>query len=200
VRCIVHDLGDYELRVGCSMNDLISFLVTNDKLVTQWTAISALVVSFLSLISTIANFAMQRRHNRKSVQPIGHISVGDYENKIFVRLRNDGIGPMIVKAVKVRDADTGEVKTSIFDFLPDLPDDYRWSTFVRDMTNRAISANDHLTLVLLEGSDQDESFVTSRQLARRIISKLTIEVTYENIYGEKMAPALRKLDWFGRLL
>ncbi|MGQ0684702.1 hypothetical protein [Bradyrhizobium sp.] len=182
------------------IGEFASFLSTHEKLVTAWTAIAALIVSFLALLATIANSVMQRRHNRKSVHPIGHISVGDYENQLFVRIRNDGIGPMIVKKVTVRNQENGETKGSIIDFMTDLPFDYQWTTFVGDITDRAISANDHLTLILLEGDVQDDRFLSSRHLVRQLVSKLSIQVKYENIYGERMAPASRNLDWFGRLL
>jgi hypothetical protein len=182
------------------MNEFTSFLLANDKLVTAWTAIAALFVSSLSIVLAVGNFVMQRRHNRKSVQPIGHISVGDYENQIFVRLRNDGVGPMVVKNVVVRNRENGETKESIIDFMPTLPGDYQWTTFIREMRGRAISANDYLTLILLEGGVQDRRFVSSRQIVRKLVSILSIEVTYENIYGELMEPASRNLDWFARLL
>jgi hypothetical protein len=183
------------------MSELTTFLLANDKLVTAWTAIAALLISSLSIILGVANLVMQRRHNRKGVHPIGHISVGDYENQIFVRLRNDGVGPMIVKNVVVRNRENGEKRDAIIDFMPTpLPGNYQWTTFIREMQGRAISANDHLTLVLLEGEVQDQRFVSSRQIFRKLASILNIEVTYENIYGEQMAPASRDLDWFGRRL
>ena len=73
------------------MQEFISILSANDKLVTSWTAILAVFISLISIIITVVNVAMQRAHNRKSVLPIGSLSLGDYENQIFVRLRNDGV-------------------------------------------------------------------------------------------------------------
>jgi hypothetical protein len=180
------------------MHDMILFLSTNDKLVTAWTAIAALFVSLVSIILTFVSLSMQRRHNRRSVQPIGHISVGDYENEVFVRLRNDGIGPMIVKTTAVHNSEDGQTQISIIDFMPELPDGYSWTTFIRAMDGRAISANDHLTLVSLEGDPKDHKFASAKEVVRKKLSTLRISVEYNNIYGERMEPALRKLDWFSR--
>jgi hypothetical protein len=163
------------------MHEIVSFLSANDKLVAAWTAIAALFVSLVSIILTFVSLWMQRRHNRKSVQPIGHISVGDYENEIFVRLRNDGIGPMIVKTAQVYNSDDGRTQISIIDFMPELPDGYSWTTFIRAMDGRAVSANDHLTLVSLVGNPEDRKFASAREAVRKKLSTLSISVGYNNI-------------------
>jgi hypothetical protein len=178
------------------MHDVSQWMAANKDLITSWTAILAILTSV-----TIAaiNMTMQRRHNRKSVLPIGHVSVGDYNNQIFVRLWNYGVGPMIIKRVVV--AREGEQKKpSIIGFMPKLPDDFPWSTFVGDISNRVIPGNDNIPLILLEGDEKNRDFVAVRQMVREILSGLTIKVEYKNVYGENMPPAVRNLDWFGRLL
>lgn len=177
------------------------FLSSNDKLVTAWTAIAALFVSFVSIVIAISNMVMQRRHNRKSVLPIGHIVVGDYESRIHVTLRNEGVGPMIVeKAIVTSRRDGEQISSAILEFLPDLPDGYLWTTFVGDISGRAISAGDDIILVSLEGDQNDFGFIAARQMTREALSILTIRVDYKNVYGEKMPSVTRALNWFGRLL
>lgn len=178
------------------MENIISFLSANDKVVTAWTAIAALFVSVVSIAIAVSNFVMQRRHNRKSVQPIGHISVGSYENRIFVRLWNHGVGPMIVKTVAVNKVGEQQTKHSIIDFMPGLPKNRPWTTYVPDIAGRALSANDHITLIALEGDTRDKGYVSARQAVRKALSSLSIKIDYENIYEEKMKPAFRNLDWF----
>jgi hypothetical protein len=93
-----------------------------------------------------------------------------------------------------------EAKSAILDFLPDLPDGYLWTTFVADISGRAISAGDDIVLVSLEGDQNDLTFAAAREMTREALSSLTIKVDYKNIYGEKMPSVSRTLDWFGRLL
>jgi hypothetical protein len=183
------------------VHDIISFLSDNDKLVTAWTAIAALFVSIVSIVIAIVNMAMQRAHNRKSVLPIGHITVGDYENEISVRLRNDGVGPLIVEKVAVmRGADSERAESAIIEFMPELPGGHLWSTFVGNISGRAISAEDRITLILLEGNQKDERFNAAKRSVRKALSDLTVRVEYRNIYGEKMPSVSRSLNWFGRQL
>ena len=183
------------------MHDVIEFLSSNDKLVTAWTAIAALIVSVISIVIAIVNMTMQRAHNRKSVLPIGHLSVEDYENRISVRLQNNGVGPMIIEKVTVtRVSDGGQAKSAVIDFMPELPSGYLWSAFVGDIAGRAITAEGNITLVALEGEQREKRFITARTMTREALSGLTIKVEYKNIYGESMPPASRSLSWFGRSL
>src|ERR1700683_2438440 len=83
------------------MQDFISFLTANHDLVAAITAVAALLVSTVSIILAIFNMTTQRTHNRKSLMPIAHVRLGDYENRIFVRLHNDGVGPMLIDRIVV---------------------------------------------------------------------------------------------------
>jgi hypothetical protein len=179
------------------MHDIVSFLSANDKLVTAWTAIAALFVSIISIVVAVVNMTMQRAHNRKSVLPIGHISVADYENQLSVRIRNDGVGPMVVKKATVMKGGSQQVKSAIIDFMPS---GILWSAFVGDISGRAISAEDKIILISLEGNQEDSGFIAARRMIREALSDLTIKVEYENIYGERMPPVSRNLDWFARHL
>jgi len=73
-------------------------------------------------------------------------------------------------------------KKAIIEFMPKLPGRYTWSAFVRDISGRAISAKDHITLVLLQGDPDDDAFVAIRRDVRRALSNLSVTVEYTNIY------------------
>jgi hypothetical protein len=178
------------------MNDVLAYIDQHHDLVTAAMAVLAVIVSFISVILTTWTLYIQRLHDRKSVQPIGHISVGDYENDIFVKIRNDGIGPMIISRVSVKHS-KGAAKNALIHFMPD---DISWNTFVDDVTGRAISPAGHITLLQLQEGLNDAAFIVSKRKVRQALSELVIECEYTNIYGEKMPLATRKLSWFGRLL
>lgn len=174
---------------------VIAYLDKRHDVVTAGAAVLALLVSLISILFTVGSMAMQRGHNRKSVLPIGHISVGDYEDDIFVRLRNDGIGPMIVDKVSVNTKGNDEPQDALIDCLPD---GITWSTFVANISGRAISPEQYVTLVRLQGDSDDPEFSKVKQSVRRALSVLTVTVEYKNIYDERMLPARRDLSWFGR--
>jgi hypothetical protein len=178
------------------VQEVISLLSANDKLVTSWTAILAVFISLVSIIITVVNVAMQRAHNRKSVLPIGTLSLGDYENQIFVRLRNDGVGPMIIDNISVHQIENEkEIGSTLIDLMPK---GVVWRTFVRDISGRAFAASKDIDLILFEGDSDDARFIDGRQRIREALSNLRVKVHYHSIYGEKLV-AERALDWFGRV-
>lgn len=179
------------------MRDIFDFLATNHDLVTAMTAVAALCVSAVSIVLAIFNMTTQRTHNRKSLMPIAHVRLGDYENRIFVRLHNDGVGPMLIDRVVVsKRGAKAKKQTSLMEFMPELPAGILWTTFVADLSGWALSADKDITLLLLEGDPADQRFVGARQGVRQALSALKIEVKYRDIYGSRMPPAVRDLEWF----
>jgi hypothetical protein len=181
------------------MNSAFQWMATNKDLITSWTAILAVFASAASFAIAALSMRVQRSHNRKSVLPMGSVTVGDYENQLFVRVWNYGVGPMIIEKLVIEREDGADQRVpGIIDLMPTLPGKCRWSTFVREISDRAIPANDHITLILLEGDEDDRDFVAARQMVRKILSGLTVKVEYKDVYGETMPPAVRNLKWFGR--
>ena len=41
-----------------------------------------------------------KEQNKNSVRPILNVSVGDYEDNIYVRLHNNGVGPAIITRIQ----------------------------------------------------------------------------------------------------
>src|SRR2546430_4757052 len=66
-------------------------------------AFLALLVSAISVGISVWAVRTQRKHNELSVRPLAEITVADHESSVRVKLRNHGIGPMIVTAVTVSD-------------------------------------------------------------------------------------------------
>jgi hypothetical protein len=180
------------------MSNSLLDLSMHPEIVTAWAAVAAISISLVSIILTVVTIAMQRAHNRKSVLPIGRITVGDYENRISVKLGNDGVGPMIIQDVVV--TEKGRTGSALIDFMPTVPDSHTWTTFVRDISDRAIPPQKEITLILLEGDPDDKGFIRVRQAVRKALSALVIAVEYRSIYDEQMPTTRRSLEWFGRTL
>jgi hypothetical protein len=179
------------------MQDFVSFLTANHDLVAAITAVMALFVSTVSIILAIFNMTTQRTHNRKSLMPIAHVRLGDYENRLFVQLHNDGIGPMLIDHIVVSKSRGWNKKHASFaGLVPALPPGILWSTFVTDLSGRALSAGKDIMILLLEGDPSDQKFLTARQSVRQALSDLSIVVRYRDIYGHKMSPTRRDLGWF----
>lgn len=179
------------------MDDLVAFLTAKHDLVAAVSAVAALVVSTISILLAIFNMTTQRTHNRKSLMPIAHVRFGDYDNRIFVQLHNDGIGPMLIDNIVVsKNRGWSKKQASFLGLVPALPPGILWSTFVTDLSGRALSAGKDITILLLEGDPSDQKFLAARQSVRQALSDLQIVVKYRDIYGHKMPVTKRNLDWF----
>jgi len=179
------------------MDDLFTYLTANHDLVAAVTAVAAPVVSTISIILAIFNMTTQRTHNRKSLMPIAHVRLGDYENRLFVELHNDGIGPMLIDTIAVSKSRGWSKKhASFLGLVPALPPGILWSTFVTDLSGRALSAGKDIVILLLEDDPSNQNFLAARQSVRQALSDLQIVVKYRDIYGRKMPPTKRHLDWF----
>ncbi|WP_339035251.1 hypothetical protein WHZ78_26515 [Bradyrhizobium symbiodeficiens] len=177
------------------MGDFIKWVDLNKDTVTGLTAILAIVASTVSIFIAILNMRWQRIHYRKTLMPIGSISIGDYEDKIFVRLRNDGAGPMIVDEIEV--LRHGErVGTALIDLMPG---GLTWTTFVKNISGRAFASGKEIDLIAISGDTEDPEFLETRRGVREALSGLSIRANYRSAYGDKQH-CQRSLDWFGRHL
>src|SRR5580704_2616478 len=115
------------------MNSAFQWMATNKDLITSWTAILAVFASAASFAIAALSMRMQRSHNRKSVLPMGSVTVGDYENQLFVRVWNYGVGPMIIEKLVIEQDGADQQVSGLIDLMPKLPGKCLWSTFVRDI-------------------------------------------------------------------
>jgi hypothetical protein len=168
-------------------------------------AICALVVSIVSIFISIRSLSIQRTYNEKSVRPIAHLTNDDYENEISVELRNVGVGPLIIKELKVQ-SQNGKELTNLIDFVDlNLPDGLMWTNFVKQTTNRAIAIGDKICLLSInfdnvEYPDKDSArqIPRFRSDLRKLLGDLTVTVKYTGIYEKDILVYTRTLDWYKR--
>ncbi len=188
-------------------SEILNFLLAKPDLVNAVAAIGsaalagvAVILSLISLYVSHAALKHQREHNRLSFLPLVYIVAGDYENQIFVKLRNNGTGPMIIKSIHIvgaRDA----TKPLVVE-MPELHPKVSWTNFVEDCTGRSVPAGGDLVLVDLssESSLSQGQFTLSRDKVRLALGKLEIRVEYTDIYGTKLPTANRNFAFFHRRL
>lgn len=177
------------------MGDIAVWVGQNKDTVTGLTAILAIVASTISILVAILNMRWQRIHYRKTLMPIGSISMGDYEDNLFVRLRNDGAGPMIMDEIEIFRQDE-KVGSALIDLMPR---GLIWTTFVKNISGRAFASGKEIDLISISGNSEDSEFLDSRRSVREALSGLSIKAKYHSIYGDK-EHCRRSLDWFGRHL
>lgn len=160
----------------------------------------ALVISVVSVYFARSSLKHQEEHNRLSVRPLCYVTLGDYEHRLFVKLRNNGTGPLLLESVRIKGAE--DEMAPLIRAMPDLPPNCDWVDFVEDIEGRSISPGDELMLLELsaENCDPTEAFPQPRDLIRKQLGKLEVHVHYTDIYGSSLPEAVRSLIWFHRNL
>jgi hypothetical protein len=147
--------------------------------------------------AVMRQIASDKELARDTVRPLAYIAVGDYENWVFVKVVNNGTGPMIIKSITVNGA-----PEPLYKALPN-PSSWGvyWRHFVEDTADRSVRAGGELVLVDLfynEKKMSKEKFVIARDEIRRALAGITVSVEYTNIYNENQPAAVRELKWFRR--
>ncbi|MBD5560219.1 MAG: hypothetical protein HDQ87_07685 [Clostridia bacterium] len=138
------------------------------------------IFSPASFIVAVAAFVIAKRthdaqklHDRQSVRPILNIVVGDYEENLYVRIVNNGVGPaLITKFTCFYDNDrTLQSKSNLYEIMPssamvtkngyDILDiDIKiYSDFVEDVVGRAIAPGNYITLLQVKKDDVGEYLI-----------------------------------------
>ena len=148
------------------------------------------VISVLALIGLFWQVYLQRTHNEKSLKPLGQIDLEDRQGHIYVRVTNNGLGPMIIdRLIFQKD---GQAYTAIEDCL-ELDRRSYTRISVNESVRKVILPNGHLVIfdTRLEKDEEGERRV------RQQLSPILIKVAFHDIYDNKMAIE-RDLQWFSR--
>jgi len=139
--------------------------------------IVTLCVSFLSMTISVISILNQERYNRNNVKPFCSVYEANYDNFIFVGIKNDGLGPLILKEIMFS-RDDRESLTSLFDLLPDsIKHTTYHRIYVGELKQRALSVGEKLPLLSI--SIDDDSI---RQKIRNLLKTITIRLKYVDLY------------------
>lgn len=158
------------------------------QLATIATAVAAIVISIITYRSQVT-------HNKNSVKPILNVSCGDYVGEIFVKIKNKGVGPATVLSVKCENGmtETKHCECSLIRYFHNF--DFLWTTFADDITGFTIAPGGEIVLLVAKSNNE-----TTLQEIRKRLSNIVVTIEYTDIYGDKMKPSTRNLNWFGRTL
>lgn len=163
-------------------------------------ALAAVILSIASIWIARSTLKSQQAHNKLSVRPLAYIMIGDYDGRIFVKVRNNGTGPMIINSVTVVGAT--DPSKPLIQSMPLLGSRIAWTNFVEDCSGRSVPVGgeiDLLDFTFQEGFCESEYQRASLQI-RRILGDFEICVNFTDIYGSDLPPSQRSLKFFHRLL
>jgi len=193
------------IKESVVMNELLAYLAKDPNLTnaiatvaSAFIALAAFVTSVASLFVSRATLKKQHRHNVLSVTPIPMVSVADYEDRLTVKILNNGSGPLIIRNVKVKKE--SQERQSLIAWMPSLPDSMYWSTFVGPIENRSLLPGNEIKLLELTGDHPGQKFEKFRNECRAALSPLTVTLEYTDVYGSTFKSHEKCLSWFGRNL
>ena len=168
----------------------------------------SIILSVVALVVSTVTFCSQKKHKKNSVRPILNIVFGDYENNIYVRVDNNGVGPAIIKNIECTYCSEKEMvtKKSLIDLFEEwistqVDADYIsekiacFTDFVENIAGRTIAPDHEIVLLKLTNPDYGQAVIL-----RRFLKEVHIEVSYTDIYNTKPWKCRRACDFFGRSL
>jgi hypothetical protein len=150
-----------------------------------------LTLSILALLATFYQLYLQRIHNEKSVKPLLQIDLGDRKTQLFVRVQNNGLGPLIIdRLVFIKE---GREFTALEDCLDLDPKSYM-RTAVNETVSKVIVPGSYLTVFEKNIENLTEAEVDQ---IRDMLSAISLRVMGQDIYDNRIVLE-RSLDWFSR--
>jgi hypothetical protein len=187
------------------LSDFFKLLAQDPNTTNALAAVaSACAAAFAVVLSAIAAYVSfvtlkhQQKHNVLSVRTIPMVTFGDYVNSVWVKVRNHGSGPMLVKELRVKSGK--DVKETLVGWMPALPRGVIWTDFTGPVSNRSVLPGGEILLLELDGAVEDSVFRRARDSVRDALATLTVVVEYTDIYESTFENYSLKLDWFARLV
>ena len=171
---------------------MINWLINNVDLCMAITSICSMIIAMMALILSLYSSYSQIKFSKKSVIPICNIVVGDYEECLFVKIMNVGLGTMIIDTVKCTDLRTGRIENILVNLLPDV--NQKWEDFSGPLEKFAFSAGHEVYMMKI--CPQNDKI---RNQLRKCLRHICINVEYRDLYNKTYVYS-QELDFFGRLL
>ena len=159
----------------------------------------ALIVAAVSIGIAFYGVILQRRNTLMSVRPLPYVSCADYEDLLWVKVRNDGVGPLLIKSVELKRGGALGEFPELVSYLPKLPKGLFWSKFSSGFV-RTVSVGSDLPLIELSLDPSNPVHARFRDACRNELRRIEVIVSYTDMHGSTFEPVSRNLDWFGRRL
>lgn len=141
---------------------------------------------------------LELSRGREMVRPAAYLDTGDYEDDIFVRVRNFGLGPMTITGLRCFFHDNPETTTPRLEELMPPLGGYPWETYTTEDPPILVPVAGEVFLVRLTGDDNQEGFPVIRDAVRRALSQVVVEVDYADIFKGPIGTERLALTVFAR--
>ena len=172
-----------------------NYLTTNPQVAASIAAVLSSITALIALGLSTYGIISQRKHNRLSVRPVAYFTIGNYENDIYVKLRNYGTGPLVVGKLTVA---AEREYPNLIDATVSKVGPLIWSDFVENIEGRTIPGGEAIVLLRYRPRLENRNDIDDREKLRAALSKVSIQVEYKDIYGKKQDSVSRNLAAFNQ--
>jgi hypothetical protein len=166
--------------------------------------ISILTLAITAYIAVSFNEYQKKQDKESSlrqerlVRPLISILVGDYEEQIQVKLKNAGLGPLMIKEIFIFSPNNSNGCKNLIDLMPKHPEGLPWRDFVFKIEGRVIAVGAELNLLELTGEPGNILFEDFKKRVRYNLKDVVIQIAYTDIYENEMPKAIQLLDIYRR--
>ncbi|WP_420386590.1 hypothetical protein [Roseivirga sp.] len=164
-------------------------------------AVSALLVSVVSVYFNSKALKIQRIHNQKSVTPIPKILINDHSNYLCVFLKNVGVGPLIIEKMVVSNRVEGLSGNTLYEIMPKCPKNISWSRYLASYRPKrtTLSQNESMPLLEIFIDKQNQAEIDFQKEIREILKGTEIRLKYCDVYQyEEPSDYSTQLTYFSR--
>ena len=151
----------------------------------------ASIIAGLALLATFYQLYLQRRHNEKSLKPLGQIKFVDQKAQLAVQIENCGLGPMIIESLSF--SKEGTVSPKIDEYL-DLDKRSFFSASIDSEIKKVLPPNGQMDIFAKNVTSLTPEEI---DLVRGKLSIVGVKLVYRDIYNNRFT-AERSLQWFSR--
>ena len=161
-------------------------------------ALAALVVSAYAIHSGREALRLQREHNIISMRPDLTIIISDYNDKIRIQIKNNGLGPGRITEQRFFKNGALQDVDKFVDLMPVLSGPVYWTHFCSNVKDVLLAPGSMRNLIEFSGNAALENPDIVLEI-RRALAPLHIEIDYEDYYNQPYSVE-KSLDWYARYL
>jgi hypothetical protein len=159
-------------------------------------AFFALIIACLSVYFSLRALKIQQKHNELSVKPIPFIGLSDLQDRLIITFNNHGFGPLIVKSFEIIGSEIQSYNLS--DCVDNPPQEIIKGIFTTIFPNRSVPAEGDVDIMNVWIHKDEKVAREYMNDCRESLSKLSLKISYTDIYGNNFKQYEKTLIWFGK--
>lgn len=171
-----------------------NYLVNNPEVATAIGTFFSIITAMAALTLSFWGLSSQRKHNRLSLCPKANFVFGNFEDSIFVKLNNSGMGPLIVKDHYVLFEE--KKYTCFYSAIIDLFPTTTFVNYSEPINGMVIAPGVDIPLIEYGVEESSDIDIMTRDKLRDCLYKTEFVIEYWDLYMKNQPCIRRNGRWF----